>query len=260
MVYVILYDSNHRHCHRRHPTLPRPLRVHRRRHHHPIAPTAAITAATAAAAIIASGAAAAAAAGRRSSLLAPRSSLAVRGRSVGQPLARLPDRPLPPPAQQSSTEVSSKRLSVRLAGRGFEASRARSPPASSTPWSERRMVGIAGGLSSETSSPANASEPHPPAAEAAGRRGSFHETAVIIWPSINEIGCRHRRGNDTAGMARRGWHGGTGTADAASTAREFARGLARGGASGGFPIWVGRIRPATKRPIEKRRFHFLAQS
>ena len=49
--------------------------------------------------------------------------------------------------------------------------------AAPSPFSERKVVGIVGGLSRETSSPANANEPHQPAAEVAGRQGSFHETA-----------------------------------------------------------------------------------
>ena len=111
------------------------------------------------------------------------------------------------------------------------------------------MVGIAGGLSSETPSPANASEPHPPAAEAAGRRGSFHETAVIIWPSINEIGCRHLRGDGTAGTARRGWHGGDGMAELARRT-QLARHAGVGkGRRERFPIFGGSgIRSGKKWP------------
>ena len=104
-------------------------------------------------------------------------------------LARLPTRPLRPPAQQSSTHRGSKRVSVCLAGCGFEASRARSPSVRSTLWNERRMVGIAGGLSRETPSPANASEPRLPAAEAAGRRGSFHAPATLRLDEAGGAAC-----------------------------------------------------------------------
>ena len=51
------------------------------------------------------------------------------------------------------------------------------------------MVGIAGGLSRETPSPANASEPRPPAAEAAGRRGSFHAPATLRLDEAGGAAC-----------------------------------------------------------------------